>query len=127
MMKPGVMCKLRSLLAFAGSLFFLGYWPGPAVAGDVDPSTSLIQKPGWNLVRTQCGGCHSHGLISNQRGDRQTWLEIIRWMQQTQNLWELGAEVEAAILDYLAENYPPSREFRRAPLPDHLMPGPARP
>ena len=85
----------------------------------------LVQKPGWELVRAQCAGCHSYGLITNQRGDRQTWLEIIRWMQQTQNFWELGAEVEAAILDYLAENYPPAGKFRRAPLPDHLMPEPA--
>ena len=43
-------------------------------------------------------------------------------MQRTQNLWELGADAEAVILDYLAENYPPAASFRRAPLPDRLMP-----
>ena len=97
----------------------------PAV--DVDPSTCLIESPGWELVRAQCGGCHSYGLITNQRGDRQTWLEIIRWMQETQNFWDLGVDVESAILDYLAENYPPPREFRRAPIPADLMPPPANP
>ena len=119
--------RLQTLLVGVGGIFALGIWPSTAVAAAVDPSTRLVQKPGWELVRAQCGGCHSYGLITNQRGDRQTWLEIIRWLQQTQNLWELGVEVEAAILDYLAENYPPAGKFRRAPLPDHLMPEPANP
>ena len=117
--------RLQILLVGVGGLFALGYWPSTVVAADIDPSTRLVRKPGWELVRAQCGGCHSYGLITNQRGDRQTWLEIIRWMQQTQNFWELGVEVEAAILDYLAENYPPAGKFRRAPLPGHLMPEPA--
>lgn len=94
---------------------------------DVDPSTCLIESPGWELVRAQCGGCHSYGMITNQRGDRETWLKIIRWMQETQNFWDLGADVESAIIDYLAENYPPPREFRRAPIPADLMPPPANP
>ena len=97
------------------------------LATEVDPATCLIESPGWELVRAQCGSCHSYGLITNQRGDRETWLAIIRWMQRTQNLWILGDEVETAILDYLAENYPPPRNFRRPPIPEHLMPSPAEP
>ncbi len=97
----------------------------PALAADADPATCLIENPGWELVRAQCGGCHSYGLITNQRGDRETWLAIIRWMQETQNFWDLGPDIEAAILDYLAENYPPPRSYRRAPLPEHLLPKPA--
>ena len=117
---PGV--GTRRLLLLLSGMVALGFWPSTAIGAAIDPSTRLIQKPGWELVRAQCGGCHSYGLITNQRGDRQTWLETIRWMQRTQNLWELGVEVEAAILDYLAENYPPAGEFRRAPLPVYLMP-----
>ncbi|MCY4565300.1 MAG: hypothetical protein OXE40_12590 [Gammaproteobacteria bacterium] len=101
--------------------------PVAAASVDVDASTRLIESPGWELVRAQCGGCHSYGMITNQRGDRETWLDIIRWMQETQNFWILGADVESAILDYLAENYPPPREYRRAPIPADLMPRPADP
>lgn len=129
MMRP-VTNKLRNLrkpLAGAGCLLFLGYWPGQAAAADVDAAASLVRKPGWELVLTQCGGCHSYGLVTNQRGDRQTWLEIIRRMQRDEKMWRLGADVEAAILDYLAENYPPTAAFRRAPLPAHLMPDAAQP
>ena len=117
---------LRHLALAVASACALAKAPLAIAAVDVDPSTCLIESPGWELVRAQCGGCHSYGLITNQRGDRETWLEIIRWMQETQNFWDLGVDVESAILDYLAENYPPPREFRRAPITADLMP-PASP
>lgn len=88
----------------------------------VDEATGLVIAPGWQLVRVHCGGCHSHALVTGQRADRQTWLEIIRWMQATQNLWQLDPETENGILDYLAENYPPQPNRRRAPIPPNLLP-----
>ena len=93
-----------------------------ASAADVDEATGLTVAPGWELVRIHCGGCHSHKLVTGQRADRQTWLDIIRWMQATQNLWQFDAQTEAGILDYLAENYPPQPNRRRAPIPPSLMP-----
>ena len=119
--------SLRGLFVGLAGVCALAKAPFAVASVDVDPSTCLIESPGWELVRAQCGGCHSYGMITNQRGDRETWLEIIRWMQETQNFWILGADVESAILDYLAENYPPPREFRRAPIPADLMPPPANP
>lgn len=97
----------------------------PVLAGAVefDESTGLIKSPGWEQVRAHCGGCHSHALVTSQRADRNTWLDIIRWMQKTQNLWLFEPQVEAQILDYLAENYPPMANRRRAPIPPGLMPG----
>jgi hypothetical protein len=97
-----------------------------AVADDssVDEATGLIVAPGWELVRSHCGGCHSHALVIGQRADRQTWLDIIRWMQATQNLWQFDANTENGILDYLSENYPPQPNRRRAPIPPHLLPNP---
>jgi hypothetical protein len=99
--------------------------PGPSLfaANDVDESTGLKIDTGWEHVRAHCGGCHSHALVTSQRADRQTWLDMIRWMQATQNLWPLDQATETAILDYLAANYPPQPNRRRAPIPTSLMPG----
>ena len=91
-------------------------------AGSVDDQTGLIVDDGWELVRAHCGGCHSHKIVTGQKADRQTWLDIIRWMQATQNLWEFDPVTEAGILDYLASNYPPQPNRRRAPIPPSLMP-----
>lgn len=91
-------------------------------AAEVDDATGLIKADGWEQVRIHCGGCHSHKLVTSQRADRQTWLAIIRWMQATQNLWQFDAVTEQQILDYLANNYPPQENRRRAPLPPSLLP-----
>lgn len=96
--------------------------PPGAIGADTDAATGLIRNPGWELVRAHCGGCHSHALVTQQRADRRTWLNMIRWMQATQNLWQFPAATEAQILDYLAENYPPQPNRRRAPIPPSLMP-----
>lgn len=92
---------------------------------ETDERTGLEIAPGWEQVRAHCGGCHSYALVTSQRANRGTWLGIIRWMQDTQNLWQFEPEVEKQILDYLAANYAPRRTYRRAPLPEHLMPLPA--
>ena len=104
------------------AIFLMCLLPLGAIGADTDAATGLIRNPGWELVSAHCGGCHSHGLVTNQRADRQTWLDIIRWMQATQNLWQFRPETEAQILDYLAENYPPQPDRRRAPIPPSLMP-----
>ena len=100
----------------------LALFANASFSAEVDDATGLILSPGWELVRIHCGGCHSHKLVTGQRADRQTWLDIIRWMQATQNLWQFDAETEAGILDYLAENYPPQPNRRRAPIPPSLLP-----
>ena len=93
----------------------------------IDQATGLKMAEGWQLVRIHCGGCHSHALVTAQRADRQTWLDIIRWMQETQNLWQFDAPTEQGILDYLAANYPPQANRRRAPIPPSLLPKPPAP
>jgi len=107
------------------ALVVLLFIPGAVCAVDTDAATGLIKKPGWQQVRAHCGGCHSHALVTSQRADRQTWLAIIRWMQETQNLWQFEPATEAQIIDYLAANYPPQPGGRRAPIPPGLMPGAA--
>jgi hypothetical protein len=104
------------------ALLLMTVLPAFASADEVDAASGLIKKPGWEQVRAHCGGCHSHALVTAQRADRNTWLDMIRWMQATQNLWQFQPEVEAQILDYLAANYPPQPNRRRAPIPPSLMP-----
>ncbi len=107
------------------ALVVLVFISGAACAVDLDAATGLIKNPGWQQVRAHCGGCHSHALVTRQRADRRTWLAIIRWMQETQNLWQFEPATEAQIIDYLAANYPPQPNRRRAPIPPGLMPGAA--
>jgi len=111
-------------LWFSGAILLLSM---RVMATEVDASTGLIIAPGWENVRAHCGGCHSHALVTQQRADRQTWLDMIRWMQASQNLWQFQADTEAQILNYLAENYPPQPKRRRAPIPASLMPQTAPP
>ena len=84
--------------------------------------TGLIHDDGWELVFAHCSACHSLQLVTSNRGDRETWLRLIRWMQDTQNLWQIEASTEAGILDYLARNYGDLEPVRRAQLPPHLLP-----
>ncbi|HJL92153.1 MAG TPA: hypothetical protein QGF04_00055 [Woeseiaceae bacterium] len=87
-----------------------------------DPATGLIIAPGWELVRTHCGACHSYQLVTTQRADKEGWRDMIKWMQETQNLWELDTNTEEGILDYLSKSYPPKEGRRRAPIIKSLMP-----
>lgn len=89
---------------------------------EVDKDSGLIMAPGWETVRGNCTACHSAKFITGQRGDRETWESMIRWMQRTQGLWQIPSETETIILDYLASNYPPDKASRRANLPPNLMP-----
>ena len=75
----------------------------------------LISSEGVEVVRANCTSCHSAHLIVQNRATREGWESMIRWMQRTQNLWQLGAN-ETIILDYLSENYAPEEKGRRTPL-----------
>jgi len=92
------------------------------VAQDIDPESGLIIDTHWETVKGMCTACHSAKLITAQRGSRETWEQIIRWMQATQGLWQFDPQTETNILDYLAANYPPGEAYRRKPLSPLLMP-----
>ena len=94
----------------------------PVAAEEIDERTGLKIGPGWEQVRAHCGACHSYSIVTSQRADRQAWIGMIRWMQETQNLWQFTPEVEAQIFDYLEASYPPQPNRRRAPIPPQLMP-----
>jgi hypothetical protein len=91
------------------------------IENGIHVQTGLLDGEGLNLVIAHCTACHSAQLVTQNRADREGWKKMIVWMQETQNLWDLGTQ-EEAILDYLAKNYAPeaveSGNFRRAPLKD---------
>lgn len=43
---------------------------------------------------------------------KEGWITSIKWMQETQNLWDLG-ENEEIIVNYLAVQYTPIKKGRR--------------
>jgi hypothetical protein len=88
----------------------------------VDEQTGLIIAPGFEEVKTNCTVCHSAKFITLQRGDKASWLSMIRWMQKTQGLWEFDKPLEETILTYLATNYPPGKASRRPNLKHTALP-----
>jgi hypothetical protein len=64
----------------------------------IDEHTGFVMAPNYELLVAHCTGCHSAKLVLQYRGSRTDWLNKIRWMQEKQNLWNLG-EAEPLILD----------------------------
>jgi hypothetical protein len=85
--------------------------PGFAADKEIDKESGFIIAPGF-----ECTVCHSSMLVTQNKADREGWLEMIRWMQEKQGLWKLEPKLENAILDYLAANYGPTAVYRRPPL-----------
>lgn len=96
--------------------------PLVGLAQETDPDTGLVKAEGWETVRNNCIACHSADLVTQNSGSRNHWEKLIRWMQDTQGLWEFQGETEEVILDYLAEYYGPKEDTRRPALPRTLMP-----
>jgi hypothetical protein len=85
------------------------------IENGVHVRTGLIDAPGRLETMANCTNCHSPKLIIQNRMDKEHWAATIRWMQETQNLWDLGAN-EEIIINYLVTNYPPKKKGRRANL-----------
>ena len=79
--------------------------------------TGFIDAPGMQETVNNCTSCHSAQLVIQNRMDAERWKSTIDWMQETQNLWELG-DNEEIIVNYLVKNYPVIDKGRRAPLTD---------
>ncbi len=111
------------LLRLAGLILALALLTqAPRAAEETDRVTGLAPEGDWQLVQANCTECHSALLITQNSGDHNVWQSRLVWMVETQGMDELDAEVEARILDYLAEYYGPRQASRRAPLAAHLMP-----
>ncbi|MBC2838114.1 cytochrome C [Robiginitalea sp. SC105] len=82
------------------------------ISGGIHVQTGFRAGEGLPVVISNCTPCHSAELVTQNRMTREGWESTIRWMQETQNLWELG-DNEAVILDYLATYYAPEEKGRR--------------
>jgi mono/diheme cytochrome c family protein len=113
---------MTATVRITGLLVMLAAMPLFADEPEIDAFTGLKIAEGWEHVRANCIACHSTRLITQQRGNAAQWLAMIRWMQKKQNLWQFEPAVEAAIVSYLAANYPPEADRRRAAIPPDLLP-----
>lgn len=89
----------------------------PEFENGIHVRTGFKEDANLNLVIANCTSCHSAKMVTQNRATREGWQTMIRWMQETQNLWDLG-ESEGPILDYLAKYYAPEEQGRRQPLTD---------
>ncbi|PKA96516.1 sulfite dehydrogenase (cytochrome) subunit SorB [Flavobacteriaceae bacterium MAR_2009_75] len=79
--------------------------------------TGFVDAPGMIETVQNCTNCHSSKLVIQNRMNAERWKATIQWMQETQNLWDLG-ENEEVIINYLVTNYPPKKKGRREGLAD---------
>nr|WP_299072646.1 monoheme cytochrome C [uncultured Allomuricauda sp.] len=88
----------------------------PNVDGEIKDgihvATGFIDDEGLTEVIQNCTNCHSSKLVTQNRMTKEGWIATIRWMQETQNLWDLGNQ-EETIVNYLSTNYAPQKKGRR--------------
>ncbi|MEQ9404686.1 MAG: cytochrome C [Cyclobacteriaceae bacterium] len=85
------------------------------IENGIHMKTGLIEAEGLMMVVNNCTNCHSSKLILQNRMNAERWNTTIKWMQETQNLWDLGVNQEV-IVNYLVTNYPPESKGRREKL-----------
>ncbi len=83
-----------------------------AIENGIHVKTGFKNDKDLPLIIASCTPCHSAKLVTQNRATKEGWIGIIRWMQDTQNLWDLG-EHEAPIISYLAKYYGPEDKGRR--------------
>jgi len=105
--------KEVTMKTFLKLALILGMCTALLNAKEIDKQSGLIIDKGLETVKANCTVCHSAKFIILQKGDRETWKSMIRWMQKTQGLWEFTPEIEDEILTYLETNYPPGDISRR--------------
>ena len=82
------------------------------VADGIHVRTGFVAEEGYMTVVNNCTNCHSALLVTQNRMSLEGWQATIRWMQKTQNLWDLGKN-EEIILKYLSTYYAPQKKGRR--------------
>lgn len=82
------------------------------ISNGIHLRTGLHDDPNLKLVIATCTSCHSAKLITQNKATREGWQSMIKWMQKTQGLPDLGKS-EPRILDYLAKYYAPKETGRR--------------
>jgi len=82
------------------------------IENGVHVRTGFVDAEGLMTVINNCTNCHSSKLVTQNRMSKERWNATIKWMQETQGLWELGGNQEI-IVNYLVTNYPVVDKGRR--------------
>jgi virginiamycin B lyase len=102
-------------LVVAGALLAQCAPPASETKTGEAAAETLMEGAGRARVEALCTSCHRPRIITASSGyTRAHWDELIATMV------ELNPEDEGAVLDYLAEHYPPSHN----PRPAHIVEGP---
>ena len=91
--------------------------PEDLIENGIHVATGFVDGDGLTQVIQNCTNCHSAKLVTQNRMSKEGWVATIRWMQETQNLWDLGSNEEITV-NYLATNYAPDKKGRRDILTD---------
>lgn len=83
------------------------------IENGIHVATGFVEDDHMQLVIQNCTSCHSAKLVTQNRMSEAGWKATITWMQETQNLWDLGPN-EEKIVAYLSKNYAPKNQGRRA-------------
>lgn len=87
------------------------------IVNGIHVRTGFKDGEGLMTVVNTCTVCHSSKLVIQNRMNKERWNSTIKWMQETQNLWDLG-ENQEVIVNYLVKNYPILKKGRRDSLKD---------
>ncbi|MDG9666398.1 hypothetical protein [Hahella sp. CR1] len=71
------------------------------------------EGPGSQEAGALCGACHSLALVKQQGLSKESWDEVLTWMQEEQGMPELNAELRSLILEYLSTNFNPETHAQR--------------
>ena len=85
------------------------------IENGIHVETGFVDAEGLMTVINNCTSCHSAKLVTQNRMSKEHWNATIIWMQETQNLWDLGLDQEI-IVNYLVTNYPVEDTGRREKL-----------
>ncbi|MFT4857951.1 MAG: hypothetical protein ACI9UV_001607 [Algoriphagus sp.] len=112
---PNLLLFVGSEAEVSGAVAIAVVDESEGIENGIHIATGFIDAPGMMITIQNCTNCHSSKLVIQNRMNEESWVKTIRWMQETQNLWDLG-ENEKVIVDYLVTNYPPKKVGRRANL-----------
>lgn len=93
-------------LLYALTAAALAALPPAATAQTLEPVV-LPESPGWEEVEAYCSACHSLHIVVQQGLDRESWKEVLVWMEEEQGMPSLGDD-EAVVLDYLSTYFGPN-------------------
>lgn len=108
------------MLRKSSFLIFLSFLPAIKLLAKDD--FLLPEGKNRDLLLQNCISCHSEKIIIQNHLSRKSWDEKITWMQKSQNLWELSADVRSKILDYLEAVQGPLSDARSKDPLDGLFP-----